>query len=166
VTVASPVVDVAGWLDRYLAIATAALDPVPGKTFIQPGGEVAWDQCDCDGQAWSRLVGIQPIVGQIRANGLPCGVQAWELQLAVGVLRCVHTVTDRGTFPTGPQITDDGHRFATDGANLLQAVTCAPYTRSIIGLTPLGPLGGCAGSEVVFTVRVNPCACPDPEPVP
>lgn len=150
------------WLDAYLAITLAAVGPV-GKSFIQPGGEVAWDQCDCDGQAWSRVVAVTPVTGNNLANGMPCGILYWDLQLAVGVLRCVHTVTDRGTFPTGPQITEDGHKFAEDAANLLQAVTCAPYTRSVTGLTPLGPLGGCAGSEVVFTVRVKACACPPEE---
>lgn len=151
-------VDLNYWLDSYLAIATGAVAPV-GKSFVQPGGEVAWDQCDCDGQAWSRLLGIVPVLGQVKANGLPCGVLYWDLQLAVGVLRCVATVNDRGQFPTGPQITDDGHRFGTDAADLLQAVVCAPYTRTVVGVTPLGPLGGCAGSEVVFTVRVNACSC-------
>ena len=154
-------IDLNHWLDTYLAVAVAALDPVPGKTFIQPGGEVAWDQCDCDGQAWSRLVGVTPVITQIKANGFPCGIQAWDLQLAVGVLRCVHTVTDRGTFPTGPQINTDGLRFGTDAANLLQAVTCAPSTRQVLGVVPLGPLGGCAGSEVLFQVRANACACPE-----
>lgn len=154
-------IDLNLWLDQYLAIAVGALDPKPGKTFIQPGGEVAWDQCDCNGQAWARLVTAVPVLGQTLARGMPCGILAWDLQLAVGVLRCVHTVTDRGTFPTGAQITDDGHQFGEDAANLLQAVLCAPHTRQIIGLSPLGPLGGCAGSEVLFVVRVAACACPD-----
>ena len=154
-------IDLNAWLDSYLAIGVGALTPAPGKTFVQPGGEVAWDQCDCDGQAWSRLLTASPVLGATLARGMPCGILAWDLQLAVGVLRCVHTVTDRGTFPTGVQITGNGHQFGADAANLLQAIVCAPYTRQVLGVSPLGPLGGCAGSEVLFVVRVPACPCPE-----
>jgi len=154
-------IDLNAWLEQYLQIAVDALDPKPGLVFVQPGGEVAWDNCDCDGQAWSRVITVAPVQGPILARGIPCGIQWWDIQLAVGVLRCVATVDDRGKAPTATQITADGKRFADDASTLLQAVTCAPSTRSVAGLTPLGPLGGCAGSEVAFTVRVNACACPD-----
>jgi hypothetical protein len=156
-------IDLNYWLDTYLQIAVGALSPEPGLVFVQPGGEVAWDECDCDGQGWSRVLGVVPVMGQMLAKGLPCGIQYWDLQLAVGVLRCVASVDARGNPPGAVKITDDGHRFATDASDLLQAVTCAPHTRSVTGLTPLGPLGGCAGSEVAFTVRVRACACPDDE---
>jgi hypothetical protein len=156
--------DINGLLDHYLAVAVAALDPTPGKVFVQPGGEVAWDQCDCDGQAWSRLLEVAPVVGSTKANGMPCGILYWNLQMAVGVLRCVAVVNDRGVAPAAAKITADGHKFGADAANLLQAVVCDPQTVAIVGVTPLGPLGGCAGSEVLFSVRVQACACPEVTP--
>lgn len=156
---AASTINIAAWLDRYLAVAMSALDPAPARQIVQPGLEVAWDEC-CDGQGWSRLIGVIPVLGANRANGMPCGIQWWNLQLAVGVIRCVHVVDDNGVAPSAAQITADGDQFATDVSDLLQAIVCDKYTYAVTGITPLGPQGGCAGSEVQFTVRVNACGCP------
>lgn len=144
------------YLDHYLAAASAALTPTPGKTFVQPGEEVAWDQCDCDGQAWSRLVTAVPVYGERKANGKRCVVR-WDVTFAVGVLRCVKVPNARGVLPTGPQITEDGHKFAADMLALMTMVECDQYVDSVLEAVPLGPQGSCAGSEVRFTVRVQPC---------
>lgn len=144
------------YLDHYLALVAGSLVPAPGKTFVQPGEEVAWDQCDCNGQAWSRLVRAEPIYGTAKANGIPCVVR-WDVQMAVGVLRCVSGPTDKGTLPKGETITAEGHQFAADIAALMQAIECDGYTYRLLEAVPLGPQGGCAGSEVRFLVRIAPC---------
>jgi hypothetical protein len=161
-----PAPDLNSWLDHYLAVAVEALGtpatettpaiPFMGKAFVQPGEQVAWDQCDCDGQAWVRLVRADPVYGTRKANGKRCVVR-WDVQLAVGVLRCVTGPSDRGTLPKAATITTEGHRFADDFAALLAAVECDQYTDTLLEAVPLGPEGGCAGSEVRFTVRTEPC---------
>ena len=148
--------DFKAYLDHYVDLLGEALDPVPGKVFVQPGDEVAWDQCDCDGQAWAKIVNVLPVVGTRKADGRVC-VQWWDVTFAVGVLRCVAGPNQRGVLPNAKQITADGHRFADDLVALMGMVEGDSYVRQITQATPLGPQGGCAGSEVQFIVRVQPC---------
>ncbi|QGJ92696.1 hypothetical protein QDA04_gp26 [Microbacterium phage Megan] len=151
--------DFAAYLAHYVALVGTALTPTPGKLFIQPGEQVAWDQCDCDGQGWARLVSATPTYSTPKANGIPCVVR-WDVQFAVGVLRCVAGPTNKGSLPTGAQITADGVRFAEDMLALMSAIECDQYVYRVLEAVPLGPQGGCAGSEVRFTVRVQPCCSP------
>lgn len=148
--------DFATYLDHYVAALSTALTPTPGKVFVQPGEEVAWDQCDCDGQAWARIVNAVPVIGTRKANGVAC-VEWWDVTIAVGVLRCVKGPNERGKLPSAEQITADGHRFADDMVALMTMVECDQYVRQITTANPLGPQGGCAGSEVQFIVRMQPC---------
>ena len=148
------------FLHHYLDVVVAALDPVPGKQFVLAGGEVPWDQCDCNGQVWSRVVNLQPVVGNTKANGQPCTVLHWEFTMAVGVIRCVAVPTESGKLPGGARMTQDGDRAALDLAAMIQAVVCDPLTYNVTSGVPLGALGGCAGSEVTFVVRLAPCGCP------
>lgn len=144
------------YLTHYRDLIAERLEPTPGKVFIQPGGEVAWDQCDCEGQAWARFVTATPVLGTRKANGQSC-VEWWDVTFAVGVLRCVKGPTQRGILPSGEQISADGERFATDLVTLMTAIECDGFVRQIGQALPLGPSGGCAGSEVQFIVRVQPC---------
>lgn len=151
-----PAPDFKQWLDHYRDLIEAALTPTPGKVIVQPGGEVAWDQVDCEGQAWSRIVALAPVIGTRKANGVAC-VEWWDVTFAVGVIRCVKGPNQRGVLPNAAQITADGHRFADDLVALLTAIECDEYVRQIVTAIPLGPQGGGAGSEVQFIVRVQPC---------
>ncbi|AWY06040.1 hypothetical protein SEA_ROBSFEET_33 [Microbacterium phage RobsFeet] len=151
-----PAPDFKVYLDYYRDLMSATLDPVPGKVFVQPGAEVAWDQEKCDGQAWSRIVSMTPVLGTRKANGQAC-VQWWDVTFAVGVLRCVANLTNRGKVPTADQITADGHQFADDLVAILTAIECDQYVRELTGVFPAGPQGNAAGSEVQFIVRVQPC---------
>lgn len=151
--------NVSGLLDHYLAVGVAALDPVPGKQFVLAGAEPPWDQCDCDGQVWVRLVQIVPAIGVRKANGQPCNVLHWETTLAIGVIRCVAQPATSGKLPSGAKMTLDGHQFAADIANLTQAIVCDPLTAGSVIAGPIGPQGTCAGSEVAFAVRLKACEC-------
>ncbi|WKW87064.1 hypothetical protein SEA_NICOLE72_27 [Microbacterium phage Nicole72] len=148
--------DFASFLTYYRDLVGTALTPTPGKLFVQPGEQVAWDQCDCDGQGWARLVRADPIYGQTKANGVPCIVR-WEVQFAVGVLRCVTGPTDKGKLPSAATISSEGVVFANDMVALMSAIECDQYVKRMIEAVPLGPEGGCAGSEVRFVVHVQPC---------
>ncbi|QGJ88887.1 hypothetical protein PBI_TEAMOCIL_33 [Microbacterium phage Teamocil] len=144
------------YLDYYRDLIGGVLTPAPGKLFVQPGAEVAWDQEKCEGQAWSRIVSLTPVIGTRKANGVAC-VEWWDVTFAVGVLRCVANVNNRGKVPTAEQITADGHEFADDLVTLLTAIECDQYVRQIVTAVPLGPQGNAAGSEVQFIVRLQPC---------
>ncbi|QGJ89444.1 hypothetical protein PBI_SMARTIES_40 [Microbacterium phage Smarties] len=151
-----PAPDLKVYLHHYRDLIEATLDPVPGKVFVQPGSEVAWDQEKCEGQAWSRVVGMTPVLGTRKANGVAC-VEWWDVTFAVGVLRCVANLTNRGKVPTAAQITADGDQFADDLVALLTAIECDQYVRQLVAANPAGPQGNAAGSEVQFIVRVQPC---------
>lgn len=152
-------------LAEYVAAATAALSPMPERIITyQPGAEVAWDGC-CDGQLWGRVVTISPGgVQPIKANGLPCGIGHWDVTLALGIIRCVGVVNDKGKPPTAERITNDGAQMLADLAALQEVITCLGFTRTVVAWTPVGPQGGCAGGEWTFTVRLGGCGCPDPAP--
>lgn len=152
-------VDLGPALERWLACATAVLEPV-GRAFVQPGFEVAWDDC-CDGQVWVRLVAVSPTPGLTvqKASGSPCGPEWLDVTAAVGVVRCVHVVDDDGHAPTPAALTADALRMTADQAALLDAVACCIQPRQIVRWDPLGPSGGCAGGEWVFVARWPGCDC-------
>lgn len=151
-------------LAEYVTNAVATLDPVPERVIVyQPGEEVAWDEC-CDGQLWGRVVSVDPGPIQPKANGLPCGIPWWSVTLGLGILRCVAVVNDKGTPPSAAKITEDGAQMLADLATLQEVVACTGKTATVVSWTPLGPQGGCAGGEWVFTVRIMACGCPDPYP--
>lgn len=151
--------DFTALLDYYKGVVVAALgteeQPYGGTSFIQPGGVVAWDSCDCQGQAWSRFVQAVPIYDTPKANGIPCVVR-WDVTLAIGVIKCASSVQGR-VMPTAEQINDGGVVFGDDLTMLMHAIECDPKKYRLVSAAPLGPEGGCAGSEVQFIVRVAPC---------
>lgn len=152
--------DLAEVLQHYLDSITPTLTPVTSRNFIQPGEEVAWDEC-CNGQLWIRVVGLEPQMSTVKGNGQPCGVLWWDALLAVGVIRCVHVVDDRGVAPTAAELTEDALQMVADLTAIQQAIICDPITTRMMAWVPLGPQGGCAGGEQRFVVRLAPCGCPE-----
>jgi hypothetical protein len=151
-------------LTDYVNLAAAALLPRPGRIIhIAPGRSVPWDEC-CEGQLWGRLVSITPMVGRQGAGtSMPCGVLAWDVQLAVGIIRCVHTIQGDGPTaitPTPREMTADGQQALNDLVALEQVILCHPKTVSMVNWLPLGNLGGCGGGEWTFNTRVPTCGCP------
>lgn len=157
--------DLPAILDYYRTSIAAAFDPMPSRTIVQPGAEVAWDACCPDGQLWVRIVRIEPILPTVpRADGNFCAQLGWRAFLAAGLIRCVAVVDDRGRAPSAEAVTNDGLKLAADIFPLQQAIACAGYTQGMGIWTPLGPQGGCAGGEQEFTIRLDACGCPDPAP--
>jgi hypothetical protein len=148
-------------LDYALACASTALaaNP-PGRAFVAPGQEVAWDDC-CDGQLHVRLISLGPdnALQTRKASGQPCGPEFWIATIGLGIVRCAHTVDDEGNAPTPGQISSDANDMTGDLTALLDAITCCIRPTSITGWTPVGPLGGCHGGEWVYTVRIPACDC-------
>lgn len=156
-------------MQALLDCAEDALDdcgrPV-GRAFFAPGANVAYDDC-CDGQLWVRLVNVFPSGRPFPAadSTQPCGILVLAAQLAVGVVRCAHTIDDNGNPPTPDELTGDALGMTLDASILLSAIQCCklptPADQLIrVGTwTPLGVEGGCAGGEWSLTAGLKTCGC-------
>ncbi len=163
---------IGGLLEQVLEIARCALNPTPGRAALYSGAAVAYDQCDCDGQVWVRLILLEPVFGDNRqptTQSNPCGVLMWRATIGVGVLRCAATLSDNGDPPPPSVLTAETLQMTADMSALSEAVSCT-VPRTVQGLmrvpqvqswTPLGPEGGCVGGEWTITALVNTCQCPE-----
>lgn len=150
-------------------------DVPAGRVFLAPGTTVPWDDC-CEngGQLYVRVVEAYPTAGP-GANfpGIDaqqqCGVNLLAAQLAVGVIRCAHTIDDDGNPPSVEEVTVDALKTTLDMSILLNAITCCfgPKRKhfKVNNWTPQGVQGGCVGGEWTLFVAISPCAClpDDPE---
>lgn len=148
--------------------ASQLLSPRPGRTvLLAPGEMAAWDDC-CDGQVWARLVNITPLPSNTPARrpGLhPCAVPELMATFELGVVRCAHSLNDRGEAPSAVQVTEDGEQSIDDMSNLFGAMRCMDWIRSSIVWTPQGPDGGCHGGYWQGTMLVSNCVgCKEEEP--
>lgn len=131
--------------------------------FVSPGATVAWDNC-CDdgGMLWTRAISAAPS----QPDDGKCGVGLITVQIGVGILRCVRTITDSGGFPTADQMTGDALTAMEDMATILGALDCCArdvqwVQRLKIGTwAALGNEGGCGGGEWTAQMVINPCGCP------
>lgn len=137
-----------------LETAYNGLTVKPGRSVVVAGNNVAWDDC-CDGQLSVRVVTVTPIYKGSPMNGCPVGT---EMVLGVGIVRCISTLDDRGMPPTEAEMMEDGSVMLRDMrelGNALQCVTVPGALASWMGeWTPLGAMGGCAGGEWEFRVRL------------
>lgn len=127
-----------------------ALDHKPGRSILQPGMSVAWDDC-CDGQLWVRINSASPVY----QNGSGCSV-AMDVTYSVGLVRCVAVLDDRGRAPRPERITEDGLAAIDDMCTLYSTLDNLKlgHRLNIGNWTPLGPNGGCAGGEWAVTIRL------------
>lgn len=150
------------YLDAVRAAVTEALPPV-GRSFVAPGGVVAWDDC-CDGQVWVRLASATPApapAAPLKASGDLCAVPWWTLNVVVGVIRCAHTIDDEGNAPTPRELSEDAESVLEDMWTILRVITCKVAHERMGTWTPVGPEGGCVGGEWSFTARIAGCSCDD-----
>ncbi len=158
-------------LDLLLCAETALDDcgrPVDLVT-IAPGQSVAWDNCCEDGgQLYVRVVEVFPTGGTTAAfpsidTQQQCGVSMLAAQIAVGVIRCAHTIDDDGNPPSAAEMTADALGTTADMTILLDAIQCCfgPQQKhfKVSNWTPQGVRGGCVGGEWNLYVAVGPCAC-------
>lgn len=142
--------------DDYVRSALGVLTPIPDRVIVvQPGAGVTWDE-NCQGQLWARVRSVTPGEGPGRGTG-PCGIPFWDIELELGIIRCVAGMDNRGRPPKDHVIAEDGKDAVGDMSALLGVLTCSPYTREVINWTPLGPEGGFAGGAWRFQVEMNNC---------
>lgn len=156
---------------QIITMMGAVLEDVAGylgdraeRHVIQPGEEVAWDDC-CDGQLAVRLISVNP-APQGAPGARPCPPAGWNVTLGVSMVRCVASLKDDGEPPSAEEITQDGIDVVGDMTLIQIAIDCVTRARpevqrlELLGWTPLGPAGGCAGGEWRLHMFVPSCACP------
>lgn len=168
---ADPVYSLAEYLLDATSTAVAPLPQgIPRRLIIAEGGQVAWDEC-CDGMAW--VAWTNSAVGLALDNldvdqRARCG-HGVIVTLRIGILRCAAELNDDG-FPSAAAMNASAAIRSSDAWAVLNAIACALSENqldnlgdslgtpgayidaSILGQDPLGPEGGCVGSEI--TVRV------------
>ena len=132
-----------------------ALSNAVSQAYVAPGAEVAWDEC-CAGHLYVRTVSVSPVFGPRAADGEACSVRYWASTFALGTLRCVEVVDDRGRGPRPSDLTADAAVLHQDMADLGQFLTSSTNADSM-EWDASGPDGGCVAGEWTFTVRLN---CP------
>lgn len=146
----------------------------PGRVELTPGNLPAWDDC-CAGQLYLRVVEIFPSgspfpvfdSAQAGAAG-KCAVKLMAVHLAIGIIRCAHSIDGDGDAPTPQQVTSDGYQMIEDMQILLDVIMCQVETiRKVMKVkldrwAPQGVNGGCHGGEWNFFIAVDPClTCPE-----
>lgn len=132
-----------------------ALSNAVSQAYVAPGAEVAWDEC-CAGHLYVRTVSVSPVFGPRAADGEACSVRYWAATYALGTLRCVEVVDDRGRGPRPYDLTADASILHRDMADLGQFLTSSTNADAV-EWSASGPDGGCVAGEWVFTVRLG---CP------
>lgn len=165
-----------GILSAAASSLTAAGVPA-GLVHLSPGLLPAWDNCcEGSGQLWLRVMETYPTAGVGAAfpqidtaqKGVGCSINLLALHLGLGVMRCAHTVSDQGVFPTAAQMSSDALNTLDDLGLLLDVITCeVPALRGAMSVkvdrwTPQGVQGGCVGGEWGFYVAFDPCLCQTP----
>lgn len=141
--------------------ALAACGREVGLAHLAPGNSVAWDDCsDCaqGGQLWVRVVSVLPYP----QGAQPCDITDLQARVGVGLVRCVHGLSDDG-FPTAEQMTADTLAMTADADTLLGAIRAWRPGPSVNrkslrveqGL-PQGPEGLCGGWEWTLVFRYVP----------
>lgn len=122
----------------------------------------AMDGCDCqcaDGQgdAWVRLVRLEPDVDNAGAVAPSACPTAWLAVIELGVYRCVPLPEEGEALPEQTE-----HVISLDALSdmnaLLRVLTCClALADAFIGVDfwqPLGPSGGCAGGMLQFRASI------------
>lgn len=146
------------------------------RSFVAPGASAPWDVCcECaagEGQAWvaiERVYPADPFPSQ-DSGAQRCHPAEYGVELVAGVLRCAHTVDDRGHPPDAGVVTGDADKVGFDRAVVREAILCDfagdadPGTFRLGAWTPLGPSGGCVGGAWRLTAAAGSCGCPETFP--
>ncbi|AWN07735.1 hypothetical protein HOT31_gp064 [Microbacterium phage Hendrix] len=140
--------------------AKNALVPTPQRVIhITPGRQVPWDPEAACGIVGGRVLTMTPITGPKGSTNLPCGVVEYVATVGIQVARCIATVNDSLQAPTAQEIDMDGLQMTRDMANLLQVIQCHSAVRTIGAWNPYGAMGGMAGGEWTFQLRIPVCPC-------
>ena len=141
------------------------------RAFIHPGSTAPWDACGvaeggAEGQAWVAAARMSP--QPIQDAGQRIRPVEFAAEVVVGVLRCAATVDDHGNPPSVDAVMGDAQKQTRDAAIIREVYECCYVQATDAGTgefrlgdwEPLGPLGGCVGSQWRATILVPACPCP------
>lgn len=153
-------------LQSFLACVCAELAaagrPVCHCCLVWGASKPPADYCDCDcedgsGQAFVRVVRLDPQSTGNRTQTMKCQpvrVRAW---IEAGVYRCV-PVGDESGPPTCDERTDSAWGFIRDARALRSAVACCDALKrdriEFMSQDPADVSGGCSGVSLQFTLDV------------
>lgn len=141
--------------------AKVQLQPTPARVVhITPGRQLPWDPEAACGIVGGRVLTMTPITGPKGQTALPCGVMEYVATVGVQVARCIATVNDQMLSPTTLEMDADGLQMTRDMANLLLVIQNHPAVRTIGAWNPYGAMGGMAGGEWTFQLRIPVCLNP------
>lgn len=152
------------------------------RACLYPGATVPMDACeassDCSGvgghgMAAVRVASSQLIVAQVQQR---CSFTSAQVSVVyeMTAYRCAHTVTRNGgvpVLPTCDELASDTAIVLDDAAAMRRALKCCftvppsaggcpPAITNVSPWTPRGPVSGCMGGQMQFTVTFNDCGCP------
>lgn len=153
-------------LQSYLACVaaelTAAGRPPCAACLVWGDAQPSADFCDCDcagghGQAWVRVVRIDPAAISNRTTTKKCQPLRVRVWIEAGVYRCVPTVAPDGvSAPTCEQRAASAWGLVADATALRASFACCDalkdHVKEFMSQDPIGNRGGCAGVMMQFTV--------------
>lgn len=166
-------------LDRVAAeAADLELPGCPCRVGVVPGGAVAWDNCcdDCSGEdkhqgqltvSLGRVFPTTRFPLEERTVDI-CEPATLAATYVVTLLRCMPTMDNRGRPPSSEALARAAQIVSTDALTMQHAIACC-VTRDengkkrrvvITGHTPVGPGGGCTGTELTLVVDTKLACCP------
>jgi hypothetical protein len=155
-------------LEEFLGLVEPHLTKPVSRAVLMPGNRVIEDECgDCEGiggQLHVRLISIVGSSSMANPRLQPCA-QYYQIRVAIGTRRCVHTIDDQGNPPYPAEMIADVKTMMQDRADIMEAIVCdiAPLlaergdtshkTVRIEDWLPSATGGGCQGGEVtmIFT---------------
>lgn len=155
--------------DRWYTVASRLKDAAEAGLTIKPErvclvpGEIAWDQCECDGQLAVSVARVYPyeiFPQEISAVATPACQAPYEAaEIIISVIRCAPQPQGQDLAPSCAELDTATGVHLQDVSQVLDATSrklCAMYSSDdvtdylITSATALGPEGSCVG----FALRV------------
>lgn len=131
-----------------------ALEPLPCRVSLYPGGEVPWDSCEIspageDGQLWAA---VQSVIKTVPSEAGSCNGR-FQVTAEIGVVRCAAKPQDDGTMPSVAEVEADARQQAADSDKIREAVECCITAVEGLELASWTPAlgGGCVGGFWTLT---------------
>jgi hypothetical protein len=157
-----------------LCAALASRPNPPAKCCLTWGDPIAdiasnGDDC-CSGTAYVRMLETYPSFNffpdrTIERQSGPCGVVAWALPLEVTVFRCWPTPPNTMDIVSCADLTAATEQMVSDVNAVREAMCCLRDINrrqrqlvSIGAVSPIDPLGGCAGVQGTLTIQIPQCS--------
>jgi hypothetical protein len=160
-------------LDGLLTDVTTVLATTTGgkpeRVTVYPG-LIAWDECDCGllaGAVQQVFFSDDFPVPQGSGQPLPntaCAAGFIVAQMVISVVRCAPTPNENEVSPTVMALTNAARVWTVDAHWTRHTVACRLQEMKdadeivdyvVNTQTPVGPEGGCVGSDIMFTVGLE-----------